>query len=78
VARTVRSIRNFLVKRAEEVSRAAAVAAIKEKGVLSGQRIERTEVGAPGEFETMIDEQLERALLDKVMKLGLEVSGTQH
>jgi hypothetical protein len=28
----------------------AAVAAIKEKGVLRGQRIERREVGRPGEF----------------------------
>jgi len=33
----------------------AAVAAIKEKGVLSGQRIEREEVGAPGEFDSMTD-----------------------
>jgi hypothetical protein len=31
----------------------AAVAAIKVKGVLSGKWIERAEVGAPGEFETM-------------------------
>jgi hypothetical protein len=29
----------------------AAVAAIKEKGVLSGNRIERRENGAPGEFD---------------------------
>jgi phage terminase small subunit len=29
---------------------AAAVAAIKEKGVLSGKRIERSERGQPGEF----------------------------
>jgi hypothetical protein len=29
------------------------VSAIKEKGILSGKRIERAEVGAPGEFETM-------------------------
>jgi hypothetical protein len=29
----------------------AAIAAIKEKGVLSGARIERSEVGAPGEFD---------------------------
>jgi hypothetical protein len=28
----------------------AAVAAIKEKGVLSGERIERAEVGTAGEF----------------------------
>jgi hypothetical protein len=29
----------------------AAIAAIKEKGVLTGKRIERGEVGGPGEFE---------------------------
>jgi hypothetical protein len=29
----------------------AAIAAIKEKGVLTGKRIERREVGGPGEFE---------------------------
>jgi phage terminase small subunit len=31
----------------------AAVAAIKEKGVLSGNRIERRETGQPGEFDWM-------------------------
>jgi hypothetical protein len=31
----------------------AAVAAIKEKGVLSGKRIERSERGEPGEFDWM-------------------------
>jgi phage terminase small subunit len=40
---------------------AAAVAAIKEKGVLSGKRIERSERGQPGEFadlDNMTAEQL--------------------
>jgi hypothetical protein len=36
----------------------AAVAAIKEKGVLSGKRIERSEVGGPGEFDHLSDEEL--------------------
>jgi hypothetical protein len=31
----------------------AAVAAIKEKGILSGKRIERSERGEPGEFDWM-------------------------
>jgi hypothetical protein len=39
----------------------AAVSAIKEKGVLIGKRIERQELGRPGEFETMTDDELERA-----------------
>jgi hypothetical protein len=40
---------------------AAAVAAVKEKGVLSGKRVERRESGSPGEFadlENMTAEQL--------------------
>jgi hypothetical protein len=44
---------------------AAAIAAIKEKGVLSGQRVERRESGSPGEFaelENMTADEL-RALL---------------
>jgi hypothetical protein len=41
---------------------ATLVAAIKEKGVLSGNRIERSERGAPGKFdwiENATAEQLE-------------------
>ena len=34
----------------------AAVAAIKEKGVLSGKRVERSEVGGPGEFDHLSDD----------------------
>jgi hypothetical protein len=49
----------------------AAVTAIKEKGILSGKRIERREIGAPGEFETMTDEELERALMERIARLGL-------
>ena len=32
---------------------AAAIAAIREKGVLSGKRVERSERGQPGEFEAI-------------------------
>ena len=57
----------------------AAVSAIKEKGVLSGKRIERSEFGAPGVFETMTDEELERALIERIARLGLrDVAETQH
>jgi hypothetical protein len=51
---------------------AAAVAALKELGVLSGIRIERSERGAPGEFdwvERLSVEEL-RALADG--KLDIE------
>ena len=43
----------------------ATPAAIKEKGMLSGKRIERSERGAPGEFdwiENATAEQLEQFL----------------
>jgi hypothetical protein len=53
----------------------AAVAAIREKGILSGKRVERSEVDGPGEFETMGDDDLERALIERLEWLGLS---TQH
>jgi hypothetical protein len=49
----------------------AAVAAIKEKGVLSRQRIERAEIGGPGEFDALTDDELERALIERFSGLGL-------
>jgi hypothetical protein len=52
----------------------AAVSAIKEKGVLTGKRIERSEVGGPSEFETMTDEELERALIERMARLGFTVT----
>jgi hypothetical protein len=57
----------------------AAVAAIKVKSVLSGKWIERSEVGAPGEYETMTDDELELALIERAQKFGLGDFGeTQH
>ena len=47
----------------------AAIAAIKEIGVLSGLRIERREWGWPGEFAEVSTEQLVSELRD----LGIEV-----
>jgi hypothetical protein len=47
--------------------------------VLSGKWIERVEVGTPGEFETMTDDELERALMERVARLGFtNVGETQH
>jgi hypothetical protein len=54
----------------------AAVAAIKEKGVLSGKRIERAERGGPGEFEWLENlsaDQL-RELINTALRDGV-VSG---
>jgi hypothetical protein len=42
--------------------------------VLSGKRVEPSEVGGPGEFETMTDEELERALMERAQKLGFVLS----
>ena len=46
------------------------------------QRTERGEIGAPGEFEALNDEELERALIERFSALGLlpdlPKSKTQH
>jgi hypothetical protein len=44
---------------------AVANTAIKEKGVLSGVRIEKSEVGAPGEFDHIQDDDVERRLIER-------------
>ncbi len=49
---------------------AAAVSALKEKGILSGKRIERSEVGLPGEFDHMSDEELRQSIIDQARELG--------
>lgn len=56
-----------LMEEADEIKRAAylagqfgaAVAALKEKGILSGKRIERQEQGKPGAFDSMSEAELE-------------------
>jgi phage terminase small subunit len=59
-------------QRAMEINQlSAANTAIKGKAILSGKWIERAEIGAPGEYETMTDDELERALIERVQKLGL-------
>jgi hypothetical protein len=58
-------------QRAMEIDQlSAANTAIKVKGVLTGKWIERAEVGAPGEYETMTDDELERAIVERVARLG--------
>lgn len=48
----------------------AAVAATREKGVLSGKRIERTEVGAPGEFDGLTADELRDQLRSEAAAIG--------
>jgi hypothetical protein len=49
--------------------------------VLSRHRIERREVGSPGAFDTLTDDELERALIERFKTLGLTPdagSDTRH
>jgi hypothetical protein len=48
----------------------AANGAIKEKGVLSGVRVERSEIGGPGEFDHMSDEELRQSIINEARELG--------
>ena len=74
-----------LMKEAEEVRvRAmergqlnAAVAAIKEKGVLSGKRVERSEVGGPGQFDHLSDEELRAEIVRECRELGYIIDGSE-
>lgn len=49
---------------------AAAIAAIREKGVLSGRRVERSERGQPGEFESMNADELRDSIARDLETLG--------
>lgn len=48
----------------------AAVAAIREKGVLSGKRVERSEHGQPGEFDGLTSDELRERLAREAAALG--------
>jgi hypothetical protein len=48
----------------------AANGAIKNKGILSGVWIERSEVGSPGEFDHLTDEELEQQVRERLIALG--------
>jgi hypothetical protein len=70
----------LLIQRADEIYKqamlvgqfAAAGNALKELGVLSGKRVERSEHGEPGEFERMSDEELRENLTERARALGFE------
>jgi phage terminase small subunit len=71
-----------LINEAEEVRKAAydsgqfgaANTAIKGKAILSGKWIERQEVGGPGEYEALNDDELERQLVERMARLGYVVT----
>jgi phage terminase small subunit len=54
----------------------AMVAAIKEKGVLSGKRIERRESGSPGEFEWIENASAEE--LERFIEGEPDISAAKH
>jgi hypothetical protein len=56
--RTVLAANRFTSQAIELKQPKSVLAAIKEKGVLSGKRIERSETGEPGEFEGMNETEL--------------------
>jgi hypothetical protein len=71
-----------LIQHAEQVRAAAfaakqfpaAIAAIKELGVLTGLRVERKEKGLPGEFadlENMTSDELRKFIVSEYARLGL-------
>src|SRR5260370_32037851 len=66
-----------LIREAEEIRKealaarqfSAAIAAVREKGILSGKRVERSERGPPGEFadlENMSADELKHFILDNL------------
>jgi hypothetical protein len=56
----------------------AANTAIKGKGILSGKWIERAEVGGPGEYDALTDDELERQIMERLARLGLMDVLTLH
>jgi hypothetical protein len=74
---------SLLIERADQIFRQAmaagqfnaAIGALKELGVLSGKRIERSERGEPGEFDRMSDEELREAVDAQARELGYVPAG---
>ena len=74
---------SLLIERADMIFRQAmaagqfnaAISALKELGVLSGKRVERSERGEPGEFDRMSDEELREAVDAQARELGYVPAG---
>ena len=78
---------SLLIERADQIFKRAmaagqfnaAIGALKELGILSGKRVERSERGEPGEFDRMSDEELREAVDAQARELGyVPVKKTQH
>lgn len=56
----------------------AAVDGLRLCSDFKGMRIQRMEVGGPGDFARMSDSELDQALLDQAAAIGLPVEAVQH
>jgi hypothetical protein len=62
-------------QRAMEIGQlSAANTAIKGKGILTGKWVERAEVGSPGEYDALNDDDLERQIMERMARLGYVVT----
>ena len=74
---------SLLIERADTIYKRAMAAgqfnaangALKELGVLSGKRVERSERGEPGEFDRMSDEELRAAVTEQAIAMGFVPAG---
>jgi hypothetical protein len=58
-------------RRAMEIDQlSAANTAIKGKGILTGKWVEKAEIGSPGEYDSLSDDELECQLTARLAKLG--------
>lgn len=64
-------------KALESAQYGAANAALTLKAKLAGKLIDRAEVGKPGDFDRMSDDELERFIAGEVVDLGLRPSGAK-
>jgi len=51
----------------------AAVSATKEKSILAGHRVERAQIGGPGEFDHLSDQELLADLRERWARLESEL-----
>lgn len=88
VSRKLEITAESLIEEVEEIKLLAmkagqfttALNAVKEKGILSGQRIERSEQGLPGEFAALADDEVYAEIRQQAAELGvlLEEGATAH
>ena len=72
--------KEYLIEKSEELRAwgmeidqlAAAGTAIRELGVLTGHRVERAEIGGPGEFDHLSDDELLATIRDRWARLDSE------